>query len=90
MENLKVAYAMAHFQELLARVARGERILISRDKTPVAQLVPPIVTEAPKRKFGTLKGKAKILDPHCFDPMTDEEVDAWIEGRNESARVAGH
>jgi len=23
----------------------------------------------------------KILDPRCFDPMTDEELDAFIEGR---------
>jgi hypothetical protein len=34
-----------------------------------------------KPKFGTGKGKIKIIDPHVFDPMTDEEVDAWIEGR---------
>jgi prevent-host-death family protein len=81
MENVKVAYAKAHFQELLTRVAKGERIVISRYNTPVAELVPPPMTEQPRRKFGTLKGKAKILDPHCFDPMTDEEVDAWIEGR---------
>jgi predicted RNase H-like HicB family nuclease len=35
----------------------------------------------PKPKFGTLKGRVKIIDPHVFDPMTDEEVDAFIEGR---------
>jgi hypothetical protein len=38
------------------------------------------IKSRPKPKFGTLKGKV-ILDPHVFDPMTDEEVDAWIEGR---------
>jgi hypothetical protein len=54
---------------------------VSRYNTPVAELVPPPMTEQPYRKFGTLKGKAKILDPRCFDPMTDEEVDGWIEGR---------
>ena len=81
MANVKIAYAKAHFPELIARVARGERIVISRYNTPVAELVPPPVEEKPKRKFGTLKGKAKILDPHCFDPMTDKEVDAWMAGR---------
>jgi prevent-host-death family protein len=79
MANVKVAYAKAHFPELLERVSRGERIVISRYNTPVAELGPP--PDKPKRKFGTGKGKVKILDPHCFDPMTDEEVDAWIEGR---------
>ena len=79
--SVKIAYAKAHFQELLTRVAKGERITIQRYNTPVADLVPPAKVEKPKRKFGTLKGKVKILDPHVFDPMTDEEVDAWIEGR---------
>jgi prevent-host-death family protein len=79
MATVKIAYAKAHLPELLARVARGERIVISRYNTPVAELVPP--PEKPQRKFGTGKGKVKILDPHCFDPMTDEEVDAFLEGR---------
>jgi prevent-host-death family protein len=79
MATVKIAYAKAHLPELLARVARGERIVISRYNTPVAELVPP--PEPPKRKFGTGKGKVKILDPHCFDPMTDGEVDAFLEGR---------
>jgi hypothetical protein len=34
-----------------------------------------------KRKFGTGKGKVRILDPHCFNPTTDVEVDAFLEGR---------
>ena len=79
MENVKIAYAKAHLPELLARVARGERILISRYNTPVAELIP--LPEKPKRKFGTGKGKVRIIDPHCFDPMTDEEVEAWLSGR---------
>jgi prevent-host-death family protein len=80
MENVKIAYAKAHLPELLERVARGERILISRYNTPVAELIPP--PEKPKRKFGTGKGKVRIIDPHCFDPMTDEEVEGWINGRS--------
>jgi hypothetical protein len=32
-------------------------------------------------EFGTLKGKIKIFDPDWARPMTDEEVDAFIEGR---------
>jgi prevent-host-death family protein len=40
MATVKIAYAKAHLPELLARVARGERIVISRYNTPVAGLVP--------------------------------------------------
>jgi len=80
MENVKTTYAKAHFQELLARVARGERITICRYNTPVADLVPSRPQEKPKPKFGTGKGKVKIFDPHWLDPMSDEEADAFVMG----------
>jgi prevent-host-death family protein len=81
MATVSMDYAKAHLPELMERVAQGERITISRYKKPVAELGPSPLAEKPKPKFGTGKGKIKILDPHVFDPMTDEEVDAWIEGR---------
>ena len=81
MANVKIAYATSHFKELIDRASRGERITISRYNTPVAELGPAANQEKPKPKFGTGKGKIKIIDPHVFDPMTDEEVDAWIAGR---------
>ena len=41
MTSVKIAYAKAHLPAPLARVARGERIVISRYNTPMAELVPP-------------------------------------------------
>ncbi len=79
--KVKMAYAKAHFPELLSRVTRGERIVIMRYNTPIAELIPPSVADRPTCKFGTLKGRIKILDPHCFNAMTDAEADAWMEGR---------
>ena len=38
-------------------------------------------TNARKRKFGTLKGQIKIIDPDWWRTMTDEEVEAFVEGR---------
>jgi len=35
----------------------------------------------PVRKFGTLKGKVKIVDPRWAAPMTARELDAFLEGR---------
>ena len=81
MANVKIAYAKAHLPELLARVARGERIIISRYNTPMAELVPPPNGETTPRKFGTGKGKAMLIDPRALEPMTDEEADAFLEGR---------
>ena len=80
MTTVNIAYARAHFQELLTRASKGERITIARHSKPVAELGPSPAMEKPKPKFGTLKGMV-ILDPHVFDPMTDEEVDAFVEGR---------
>jgi hypothetical protein len=52
-----------------------------RYKKPVAELGPSPVAEKPKPKFGTLKGKAILYDPNAFKPMTDEEVDDFIDER---------
>jgi prevent-host-death family protein len=81
MANVKIAYAKAHLPELLARVAQGERIVISRYNTPMAELVPPPKAEKAQRKFGTGKGKAMLIDPRALDPMTDDEAAAFLQGR---------
>jgi prevent-host-death family protein len=81
MADVKIAYAKAHLPELLARVARGERIVISRYNTPMAELGPPPPAEKAQRKFGTGKGKAMLIDPRALDAMTDEEANAFLEGR---------
>jgi prevent-host-death family protein len=81
MGNVKVAYAKAHFAELLARVAEGERIIISRYNKAMAELVPAARAEKVQRKFGTGKGKAMLIDPRALDPMTDDEAEAFLQGR---------
>jgi antitoxin (DNA-binding transcriptional repressor) of toxin-antitoxin stability system len=79
--NVKIAYAIQNFPELLQRVARGETVVISRYNTPVAQLIPPPAEEQPQPKFGTGKGKAWLIDPSVLDPMTDAEADDFLEGQ---------
>lgn len=80
-KTVSATYAKANLPELLKEVEKGKSIAISRYKKPVAVLSPAPQEEKPRPKFGTGKGKAKLIDPHAFDPMTDEEVDAFIEGR---------
>ena len=81
MANVKIAYAKAHLPELLARVAQGERIVISRYNTPMAELVPAPKAEKVQRKFGTGRGKAMLIDPRALDPMTDDKAEAFLQGR---------
>jgi len=82
MIKVTAAYAKANLPELLRAVAKGSSITISRYNRPVADLVPSQEATKPAPKFGTLKGKIRLVDPHCFDPMTDVEVDAFIGGDN--------
>jgi hypothetical protein len=35
-----------------------------------------------KRRLGTLKGKIQVLEPGWWKPMSDDEVDAFVEGRD--------
>lgn len=79
--QVTAAYAKSHLPELLKAVERGQSVTISRYNRPVAELVPAKNAARPPRKLGTLKGKIKIIDPRCFDAMTDEEAEAFVEGR---------
>ena len=78
--NVNASYAKANLPELLKAVERGKKVTICRYNKPVAELVP---AKPPRKipKFGTLKGKIKIIDPNWAAPMSDEEVDAFLEGR---------
>jgi len=83
MTTVSAAYAKANLPKLLRDVVKGKTIIISRYKKPIAVISPAPVEEPskPVRRFGTGKGRVRIIDPHAFDPMTDEEVDAFVEGR---------
>jgi prevent-host-death family protein len=75
--------AKTQFSRLLDSVLEGEDVLITRNGVPVAQLVP-----ARKRPFPLGAGRQ---DPHInlealhnddwWRPMTDEEAEAFLEGR---------
>jgi prevent-host-death family protein len=75
--------AKTQFSRLLDSVLEGEKVLITRNGVPVAELVP-----ARQRPFPLGAGRN---DPHInpealrkdewWRPMTDEEVEAFLEGR---------
>jgi prevent-host-death family protein len=82
-KTVSIAYLRANLPKLLKEVKKGQSVLISRYKKPVAVIspVPKSESEKPVRRFGTGKGRVRIIDPHWADPMTDEEVEAFVEGR---------
>jgi prevent-host-death family protein len=79
--KVTASYARAHLPELLKAVQRGKTVTISRYNRPIADLAPSKQAQKPARRFGTLKGNVKIFDPNWAAPMTNDEADAFIEGR---------
>jgi len=68
-----VHYAKTHLSELLARVERGEEIVIARAGKPVVRLEP---YTAPRLKLGFLD-VGEIPDDVFFAPMSEEELAEW-------------
>jgi prevent-host-death family protein len=75
MATVTVHTAKTELSKLIARVERGERIVIARGKRPVVELV-AYRSGAPRRKFGALKGKIK-LDESFWEPLPPEELKRW-------------
>ncbi len=75
-----MAYVTVHdakttLSKLLARVLRGEEIVIARGSVPVARLV-PLENAQTARKFGALRGKL-VVPAGFFDPLTEDELKDW-------------
>jgi len=76
--KVSVADAKNKLTQLLQQVEKGERVTICRHGTPIADLVRATAVGRKPRRFGTLSGKIKILDPDWAKPQND--VDAWLRG----------
>lgn len=79
--TVSVTEAKNKLTQLLAAVEKGERVTIERHGHAIAEIVKP----AQRRpKFGTLKGIIHMTPEEFHEatrPMTDEEVEAFLEGR---------
>jgi prevent-host-death family protein len=79
--KVSIADAKKNLPELIKAAENGECITICRRGKPVADLVRTAWSERKKPKFGTLKNKVIVHDPNWWKPMTDKEVDDFLEGR---------
>ena len=66
---------------LIKRAESGERVTICRWGEPVADLVRSTVPGRRKPKLGTMKDKIWVKNPNWWKPMTEEETEAFLEGR---------
>ena len=73
--DVSVADAKNHLSELLRSVAEGEKVVITRNGKPVAQLVPPPSDQRTVR-FGTMRGRVH-LKPGWDNPI---DIDKFLSG----------
>lgn len=78
--KVSVADAKNKLPELIKAVESGEKVTISRRGIPVVDIVPTSENDN-RPKFDTLKGQNIVVDPDWWKPMTDEEAEAFMEGR---------
>ncbi len=68
MESVPISQAKNHLSRLLRQVAKGEEVVITRGKLPIAKLVPiapaiPLVRRQPGRLRGKIQIAADFDDP---------------------------
>lgn len=79
--QVSVADAKNKLPELIKAVEAGEPVTICRRGTPVVDIVPTKKQVRKTRILGALRGQIKIIDPDWWKPMTDKEVDDFLDGR---------
>jgi antitoxin (DNA-binding transcriptional repressor) of toxin-antitoxin stability system len=81
MEDVSVAHAKDHLEELIERAGKGEDIRISDPRRGTVRLLPvspPDARPRPERQPGRWKGRLTV-PARLFEPLTDEEL-AWLSG----------
>jgi prevent-host-death family protein len=77
MKTVNIHEAKTHLSRLLARVAKGEEVVIAKAGKPVARLV-PVVARPERRSLGTERGRIWIADD--FDAPLPDDVLKTFEG----------
>ena len=76
MIKLNVHEAKTHLSRYLARLARGESILLCKRNIPIAEIRPIPPHRKTKRPVGLAKGKFKI-PPEFFEPLPADVLDSF-------------
>jgi len=80
--KVTVADAKNNLPKLIKAAEDGETVTICRRGVPVVDIVRTKTPTRKKRALGTLKGKILVVDPNWWKPMTDEEAEAFLAGRD--------
>lgn len=87
MEDVSLAHAKEHLEDLIERAARGEDVRISDPKLGTVRLQPVALTsegateDGQVRMPGRLKGKLTV-PARLMEPMSEEELKDWYGERD--------
>lgn len=76
MTKVSIHAAKTNLSRLIEKACAGEEVIIARGDKPVVRLV-PVGEDKPQRRRGALKGLIPPVPDSFFDPLPDEELDAW-------------
>lgn len=79
--QVSVANAKNKLPELIKAVEGGEPITICRRGVPVVDLVPTKTSARQDPQFGTLRGRVTVNDPDWWKPMSRDDAEAFLDGR---------
>ena len=72
MRRVTIQYAKRSLSALIKTVISGEELFITRNRVPVARLIPIRATTRARRP-GLLKGKLSV-GPKFFEPLPSDEL----------------
>ena len=80
MEDVRLAHAKDHLEELIERATKGEDIRITDPKLGTVKLEPVSVAETheAERRPGRSKGRFTVPE-RLLEPLSEEEL-AWLSG----------
>ena len=81
MEDVSLAHAKEHLEELIALAADGQDVRISDPRLGTVRLIAvenASGQERPLRQPGRWKGKLQVPE-RLFEPLSDDEL-AWLSG----------
>ena len=75
MATITVHRAKTTLSRLIECALAGEEIIIARGLVPAVRLV-PVAVRAPRRKFGAMRGRARVTAVF-FEPLPADELERW-------------
>mgnify|MGYP001160506059 FL=1 len=81
MIKLNIHEAKTHLSRYLARLEKGETIVLCRRNTPIAEIRAIPAARKKPRPLGLAKGTVQIR-PSFFEPLPDELLDLF-EGKGD-------